>query len=204
MSTWVVPVRGKELDKAFISQLASLWKSIHSFSYFNHNMAIVDKWGEVVFMHDRFRDGPDGDPHVLIPFHRCAEVKIGNVKTVETCTGSGDCAVEHEFSSGDIGCESADYTRVVDQVATNSEADAMRFRFLWAIINNNVEICGFAVGWKLVMANEVDGVGAFDVSILQTLCQSTYFIRTALKPYFACCGLGDELLVCEGSARSGV
>jgi hypothetical protein len=54
---------------------------------------------------------------------------------------------------------------MLDEVATDGPADLARLGFLGSVCDNIAEIGGFAAGWNLVVANELDGVGAFGLFV---------------------------------------
>ncbi len=67
------------LDEALLGKEASLGETVHSFTYFNHDSAIVHEGLEVVLFHDACRNGGEGYAHVFIAIHRSIEVEIFNI-----------------------------------------------------------------------------------------------------------------------------
>jgi hypothetical protein len=91
----------------------------------------------------------DLDPHVLIVVHWGAEVEIFDVHGHELGTRGGDDTVEEELGGGEAGRFGADFTRVVDAVAADGEADTVGLGFLGLVRDNETKVCGFAAAaWR--------------------------------------------------------
>jgi len=97
----------------------------------------VDKRSEVVLLHDVGRNVFCRDAHVFVAIHERAEVKNFNVGSEHFCVWSGHGAVEENFDCLKVGGGCADFAFVVDAVAANGEADAVRFNLVQLDGGNN-------------------------------------------------------------------
>lgn len=158
-------MRGKVRDQGIIGNLSSLGKTIHPFAYFDIDVAVVDKWSKVVLCEDGLGDQGDWDHHVFVAVHVIVEVEVFEIHGHELGLGCGDDAVEQKFSSGKACGFGADVARVVNEVASDGPADSAWLCFFRAVGDNVAEIGGAAAFWDLVMADEMDGVGAFDLFV---------------------------------------
>ena len=108
-----------------------MWKAIHAFSNLSEDMAIVDKQSEVILLHDVGRNVfCRRDAHVFVAIHGRAEVKIFDVGSEHFCVWGGHGAVEEKFDGLQVGGGCADFAFVVNTVAANGEADAVRFNLV--------------------------------------------------------------------------
>ncbi len=91
-------------------------------------------------------DVADMDAHVFIAMHWGVKVEILDVKCHELCIRSGNETIEDDFGSGKSGGFGADFTRVVNAVATN----AARLYFLGLIGDYG----SFPAWWNFVVRQE--------------------------------------------------
>ena len=75
---------------------------------------------------DAGSESRDRDAHVFGTVHRGVQVEIFDVYCHEFGSWGGDDTVEEAFGGGHAGCWSADFAGIVDEIATDGEADAMR------------------------------------------------------------------------------
>ena len=47
-----ITVRSQEFDETIVGEATSLRQTVHSFSDFDVNVAVVDKFGQIVLKHD--------------------------------------------------------------------------------------------------------------------------------------------------------
>ena len=79
---------------------------------------------------DFLGDGVDGDEHVFIIIHWCAKIVVFNVQAEPMSTWGRECAVHEYFESCHVSHLHTQIARVIDEVAANGDACAVRFRFL--------------------------------------------------------------------------
>jgi hypothetical protein len=87
---------------------------------------------------------------VLAISHYCVhggfEIEVDNIGGQELGIWCGDHPVEEAFGCGDVCGGSANFARIVNAVATNSEADLFVFLLFRSNFGNDADIGGFAVG----------------------------------------------------------
>ena len=107
--------------------------------------------------------------------------------------------VDDEFGSGEVGRVSADVERVLDEVATDSEACAFRFGLLRAIIADDATVCDGTVGWDIFVGDKKYGVGALD-PITNTLSKAAEFVGKGTDPGVLRFGIGRKSAIFEDLA----
>ena len=111
-------------------------------------MMIVDEWFQLVLLHDDWWNVGDRNAHIfLLPWHWSVEVKIFKVRRAELCIGHGQDTGQEEFEGFQGGHRGTFVALVLDTVATDSEADAVGFRIIWAEAGNDVAVYGGTVSW---------------------------------------------------------
>lgn len=155
----------KVRNKGIIRNLAGLGETVHPLSDFDVDIAIVDKWAEVVLVENRLGDERYRDHHVFIAIHVSVQVEVFDVHGHEHGVWGGQDAVEEEFGCGEAGGFGADITRVVNEVATDSPAHTSRLFFLGTVGDNIAKVGGSASLGDLVMADKVDSVGALGLFV---------------------------------------
>jgi hypothetical protein len=108
------------------------------------------------------------------------EVKICEIDAKETGAGRGDGAIEEELGGGEIGGGSVGFALVVDKIAADCPANAIRIRSLRAVVVTNANIGWFLAWGQLVMVN---GFSSFDRGVLAALCQTSDFFGTTSFPF---------------------
>lgn len=177
-----VSILSEVLDKAFVRNLSGLGETVHAFADFNEDMSIVDKAGQLVLFHDASRNGPDGDAHVFVMVHWSVEIEVGDIDAAVGGIISGEGAVDDEFGGGHVSRGCADISRIINEIAANSEADTVRFRLLWTDVDDDAEVGGFAAGREISVFDKMDGLSAFDVGAGAALCKAADFVGAAIDP----------------------
>jgi hypothetical protein len=95
----VVSVLGEVRNEFVASKAASLGKTVHAFSYFNVDVAVVCDVGEVVGFDDVHWESREEDLHVLVAAHWRVEIKIFDVESHEHGVHFGKDAVEENLGS---------------------------------------------------------------------------------------------------------
>ena len=146
MSSRRVSEVAQVFDQTIGRDLARLWESVHAFADFDENESIVDEVGQLVLIHDTFRDGPYWDSHVLVAFHRRIEVEVGDVEAMKCSAWGRDCAIHDQFCCCHVGRRGADFVWVIDEVASHSHSYAVWFGLLRADIDHDANIRGSSSG----------------------------------------------------------
>ena len=142
---------GREVGKeGVIGEAAGLREAVHAATDLGVDITVVHKGAEVVVLKDVLGDVRDLDPHVLIVVHRGAEVEIFDVHRHELGARGGDDTVEEELGGGKARRFGADFTRVIDAVAADGEADTTGLGFLGSVRDNEAKVGGCAAGraWR--------------------------------------------------------
>ena len=128
-----VAIATEETDQLLFVKDAGLGKTIHSTTYLHVDFAVVDNVSEFVVRDDFVGDGGDGDEYVFVIIHWCAKIVVFNVQAEPTSTWGGKCAVHKYFESCHVGDFHTQIARVIDEVAANGDACAVRFSFLGTV-----------------------------------------------------------------------
>ena len=94
-----------------------------------------------------------------------AEKEVFKVEAGKLCVWGRNDAVEKDLCGCEIGGLCGDFTRVVDFVAANGDADAARYFLSGSIGYDDANIGGFATGWYF---------RAFDPAACVGCCCLTY------------------------------
>jgi len=95
---WRVVGKSQVLDEAVVAYDAGMWNAIHAFPNLGEGMAIVDKWGKVVLLHDVGRNNVFRPyAHIFVAIHGRAEVKLFNGGSEHFCIRGGHGAVEENL-----------------------------------------------------------------------------------------------------------
>ena len=171
-----VAIVTKETDQLFFGQDAGLGKTVHSAMYLHVYFAVVDNVSEVVVHDDFLGDGGDGDEHVFVIIHWCAKIVVFNVQAEPTSTWGRKCAVHEYFEHCHVGYFHTQIARVINEVATNGDACAVRFSFWGTVAADKTGVGRSFVFGDLGERNKEYSVGRFHTVVCETLCEATKFI----------------------------
>lgn len=143
-------------------------------------MAVVDKGGKFVGSKDIGGNEGDRDHHVFIASHRSIQVEVLDVHGHEASTWGGEDTVEEKFGCGEARGFCTDITRIVNAVPTHCPANTTGLGFHGTISNDIAKVSGFATRGNLVVANEVDSVGAD--SLFEALGETANFFGAGFLP----------------------
>ena len=83
-------------------------------------MTIVNRRGKVVLLHDGVIYVIGRDAYIFVVVKGCTKVDFFEISSHESGTGCQYCADKEAFDGDDICSVSADITRVVNKITTNS------------------------------------------------------------------------------------
>ena len=109
---------------------------------------------QIAVLHDGWRDHCDGNALVFIFSHGDAKVEIIKITGHKTSFGCRDETIEERFDSGEVG-----RLVVVNAVATDGDADAMRVGFLGIKCCDDTNIGWLFVSGGLGNVDKEHGVG---------------------------------------------
>ena len=155
----------QELDELSIGEAAGLGQSVHAAANFDEKVAVVYQRQQVVLLNDCSGHHEQGNTHIFVPSHGCAQVKVFEVGCQEFGIGCGENAVEHKLCGCQISRFRADVKGIINFVATDGPADTAGVGFFGAVRGDNAQICGLAVFRNGGERNEEHGVGAFDGAV---------------------------------------
>ena len=95
---------------------------------------------EIVLVNDSLWENVNGHLHVFKAIQWSSKVEVFDVEAQIFCIVCADDAVPQEFSGGEIHCSCCEFSRVVDEVSTGSEADMIGVRFLGAKVENDLHV----------------------------------------------------------------
>jgi hypothetical protein len=83
-----------------------------------------------------------GERHLHIFIHIMWRVKVHvlDVSAGKMCPLCADCAVPKKFRRNHVSGVHSEFKRIIDQVTTNSDANAVGVFFLWTMINDDSTI----------------------------------------------------------------
>jgi hypothetical protein len=145
--------------------------------------------------------------HIFIPIKWHVKVHVLYVGAGKTCPLCVDRVVPKKFRGDHVSGAHGEFKRIIDQVTSNSDANAFRVFFLWTMIDDNLTIRDCPVGRdvpNLFGGKEEDCVGPIDDAGF-ALCQSMYLfahcqypemfeVRIMLQFLVFCCGLLGEVM----------
>ena len=136
----------------------------------------MDNVSEFVVHDDFLGDGVDGDEHVFVIIHWCAKIVVFDVQTESTSTWGRECAVHKYFESCHVGPFHTQITSVIDEVATNGDACAVRFSFWGTVAANKTGVGRSFVFRDLGERNKEYSVGRFHTVVWEALRKATKFV----------------------------
>ena len=101
--------------------------------------------------------------HVLVPVHWCSKIKEFQVGSNVPGIFSADDTIPHYFQSDKVGSLCSEFARVVYEVATDCDSDAVGVFFQWTVVYNNSSIGNGSVSWdelNALVVEKENGVGA--------------------------------------------
>ncbi len=127
-----------------------------------------------------------GERHLLvfILIEWRVNVHVLDVGAGKTCPLCADCSDTKKFRGNRVSGACGEFKRIIDQVITNSDANAVRVFFLWTMINDNSTICDCPVGRdvpNLFGGKEEDCVGPIGDTWF-ALCQLMYLFAHCRYP----------------------
>jgi hypothetical protein len=137
-------MRCEKRSEAIICNPACLGQAIHTFADFHVYVSMMHERGQVVFLVNGIWDDSDGDPQILVCFHRSIEIKILEIPGHEAGARCGNDAIEESLDSWKVGCLGADVSGIVDAIPANSEAYTAWVGFFGTKSSHDSEVCGFA------------------------------------------------------------
>ena len=152
----------KAFDELVVCNDTSLGEAIHAASNFDVDKTVVDQVVQAILLDDFVRQEVDGEAHVFVSVHGCAEVVVLEVNEDLAGPRGRDSAVDDQFGGGEIRGVGADVEGIIDEVATDGETGPFWFGFLGAVIANDAAVGDRAVRGNRRVWDEEDGVGAFD------------------------------------------
>ncbi len=84
--------------------------------------------------------------HAFIPIEWHVKVNVLDVGAGKTCPLCADCSVPKKFRGNHVSGACGELKRIIDQVTTNSDANAVRVFLLWTMIDDNSTIRDCQVG----------------------------------------------------------
>ena len=123
-----------------VRDVAVLFQAWHAFADLQVYPSVRCKLEEVVLGDDFLREYCQADFHILVTPHGGVVIKILNVKSDETGTRGGDCALQYVFGLLWDGSVSGGITREVQPVAANGDADAMCFCLVGPDTGNELQV----------------------------------------------------------------
>ena len=171
-----IDIAAKKTDQFSLGKDASLRKTIHSAAYFHIYFSIVDNVSEFVVHDDFLGDGVDGDEHLFVIIHWCAKIVVFNVQAEPMSTWGRECAVHEIFESCHVCHCHTQIARVIDEVAANGDACAVRFSFLGTVAADKTGIGRSFVFGDLGERNKEYSVGRFHMVVWEALHEATKFI----------------------------
>ena len=173
-----IAIAAEEMDQLFFGKDAGLRKTIHSVAYLHIYFSIVDNVSEFVLRDDFLGDGVDGDEHVFVIIHWCAKIVVFNIhdQAEPTSTWGRECAVHEYFESCCVCHFHTQIARVIDEVAANSDACAVRFSFLGMVPADKTGIGRSFVFGDLGERNKEYSVGRFHMVVWEALREATKFV----------------------------
>ena len=112
-------------------------EAIHSGADFGKELFVFDERAKVVFIHDVVWDGPFWNVKIFVltgVSKGCDKVEIGKVETEKGGTRGGEHTVEKKLGGGEISCGCICFAIIVDEVATDGEADTVGVSLLGTVV----------------------------------------------------------------------
>ncbi len=150
-----------------------------------------------------------GERHLLIfiPIEWHVKVHVLDVSTGKKCPLHADCAVPKKFRGNHVSGACGEFKRIIDQVTTNSDANAVRVFFLWTMIDDNLTIRDCPVGRDVANffgGKEEDCVGPISDAWFAP-CQSMYLFAHCRYPeMFEVGSMLQFLVLCYGLLGDGM
>jgi hypothetical protein len=145
--------------------------------------------------------------HIFTPVEWQVKVHVLDVDASKTCPLCADCAVPKKFGGNHGSGARGEFKRIIDQVTTNRDANAVRVLFLWMMIDDNLTIRDCLVGRdvpNLFGRKEEDCVGPIGDAWF-SLCQSMYLFAHPWYPEMFEVGIMLQFLVlCYGYLGDGM
>lgn len=172
---------GQAFGEQILGKDSALGQTIHASLDFNINAPVVHFFHEIVFVNDFLGNERDGEEHIFVSGHWCAEVKISDVDAHEFGVAGGDSAVEKSFGAGEIGDFGTDIAWIVNEIAATCQSGAIHFRLVGFDVRDDLAVGWSAIFGHLMIVNEENGVGALNAAP-NTLGQSSKFVCKGTGP----------------------
>ena len=120
-------------------------------------------------------DQAHGHFHVLVTVERRFEVHVFDVGATKFGTGRAHDAIPHDFGGDHVGRPRGEFVGIIDEVAANGDADAVRVVFLRAMVDDNT-----GVGHRTVLRDAPDFVVREKKDSVSANCNTLFALGQAM------------------------
>ena len=142
-------------SEEIVGELYKLVKAIENFPNFEIDPTVLCETTEVVSVNKFFKDTGESDMCIFTTIERSSQVKVFYVKGNKLGASSRKNTVDKDFNKFQGTRGSAIIARVENEVASNSDADAIGSLFLWSDFTNHFGVCDYLslVNMDVLVAN---------------------------------------------------
>jgi hypothetical protein len=179
---------GKLFVEQFVRQNACLWEPPNCFSHLQDymNSEFCNFAVEVILFDDPRWEECNLHFHIFVPIKGCCEIKFYNVKAHVFCLGHADYCVPVQFGGGGVGGLCYEFARLVDQVSSSHDSDAIGILFLRPVGN-----LYFCIPWGLILGNVRHIFGVHYEHCVCPICFSPIIALTHASKLFSNCSHPD-------------
>ncbi len=198
MFAFVVSVWGKALLEELFGQYTSVGEAPNCSLHLQINVSIVYLVGKAILLDNAWGGKDERCVHVFVPVKGGQKIEVLYIKAHIFGAGCAEYAVPVELQGGDVSRPCRELARVIDEITTGGDSDAVGICLLRVVVGDLSGMCDNAVFWDIryvLQGHDKHCIGPFVSCFIITLTHATRVFSECSHPYFHSVWVVHEALV---------